>query len=72
MPNSGLCDAISCADGHLAGVEMLPLGLSGDDAIAGAHTLCLERKGPFDGFEIWDGGRVAFSYPTQPRSLRPG
>jgi hypothetical protein len=38
-------------DGHIAGVEMLPLG-SDEDPIARAHTLSLKRKGPFDGFEV--------------------
>ena len=50
-------------DGHIAGVEMPPLGLSDQDAITRAHTLSSKRKGHFDGFEVWHGGRVAFSYP---------
>jgi hypothetical protein len=41
-------------DGHIAGVEMLPLGLSDEDAITRAHTLSSKRKAPFDGFEVWD------------------
>jgi hypothetical protein len=44
-------------DGHIAGVEMLPLGLSDEDAVARAHTLSSKRKGPFDGFEVWDRAR---------------
>jgi len=36
-------------DGHIAGVEALPLGLSDEDAIARARTLSSKRKGHFDG-----------------------
>lgn len=43
-------------DGHIAGVEMLPLGLSDKDAIARAHMLSAKRMGPFDGFEVWHRG----------------
>jgi hypothetical protein len=42
---------------RIAGVEILPTGLSDEDAIAGAHTLSLKRKGSFDGFEVWDQAR---------------
>ena len=45
--------------------RMLPSGLPDEDKIARAHILFSKRKGLFDGFEIWDGGRVAFSYPEQ-------
>jgi hypothetical protein len=48
-------------DGHLAGVEMLPLGLSDEDAIARAHTLSSKRRRPFDGFEVWDRARFVFA-----------
>jgi hypothetical protein len=54
-------------DGHIAGVEMLPLGLSDEDAIARAHTLSSNRKGPFDGFEVWDRARCVFRLPPPPR-----
>jgi hypothetical protein len=47
-------------DGQIAGVEMLPLGLSDEDAITRAHTLCSKRKGPFDGFEVWDRARLVW------------
>ena len=50
-------------DGCIAAVEMLRSGLSDGDEIERAHILFSKRKGQFDGFEIWDGGRVAFSYP---------
>ena len=50
-------------DGHIAGVEMLPPGISDKDAIARAHVLSLKRKGPFDGFEVWDRGRAVFRHP---------
>jgi hypothetical protein len=51
-------------DGHLAGVEMLPLGLPDEDAIARAHILSSKRKGPFNGFEVWNRGRVVFRHPN--------
>jgi hypothetical protein len=44
-------------DGHVAGVEMMPLGLSDKDAIARAQLLLSKRKGLFDGFEVWDRAR---------------
>jgi hypothetical protein len=50
-------------DGHLAGVEMLPPGFSDGDAIARAHILSSKRKGPHDGFELWDRGRAVFRHP---------
>jgi hypothetical protein len=59
-------------DGRIAGVEMLPLGLSDEDAITRAHTLCSKRKGPFDGVEVWDHGRLVWlpSAVTLAPSLR--
>jgi hypothetical protein len=50
-------------DGHIAGVEMLPLGLSDEDSVARTRTLSSKRKGPFDGFEVWDHGRFVFRTP---------
>jgi hypothetical protein len=47
-------------DGHVAGVEVLPPGLSDEDAIARAHRLSSKRKGPFDGFEVWDHARFVW------------
>jgi hypothetical protein len=47
-------------DGHIAGVEILPPGISDKDAIARAHVLSLKRKGPFDGFEVWHRNRMVF------------
>jgi hypothetical protein len=47
-------------DGQIAGVEVLPPGLSDEDAIARAHILSSKRKGPFDGYELWDGARMVF------------
>ena len=61
-------------DGHIAGVEMLPLGLSDKDAIAGAHALSSKRKGPFEGFEVWDDARMIFSYADpakKPETVQP-
>jgi hypothetical protein len=50
-------------DGHVTDVvEMLPLGLSDEDAIAKAHTLSAKRKGP-DSFQIWDDTRLVISSP---------
>jgi hypothetical protein len=46
--------------GHITGVEILPPGHSDEDAIARAHTLSSKRKGPFDGFEVWDRARFVF------------
>jgi hypothetical protein len=60
-------------DGHIAGVEMLPLGLSDEDAITRAHTLSSKRKGPFDGFEVWERARLVWlptSAETVAQSLR--
>jgi hypothetical protein len=51
-------------DGQIAGVEMLPLGLSDEDAITRAHTLSSKRKGPFDGFEVWDRARLVWLPPS--------
>ena len=55
--------------GRIAGVEILPLGLSDEDAIARAHALSAKRKGPFDSFEVWDHARFVFRRPRPPRSL---
>ena len=33
---------------------MMPFGLSDQGSIAGAHVLLSKRKGPLDGFEVWD------------------
>jgi hypothetical protein len=59
-------------DGHIAGVEMLPPGLSDEDAIARAHVLSSKRKGPLDGFEVWDHARLVWlpSAVTLAPSLR--
>jgi hypothetical protein len=51
-------------DGRIADFEMLTPGLSDEDAIAQAHILFSKRKGPFEGFEVWDGARVVFRYPN--------
>jgi hypothetical protein len=47
-------------DGHIAGVEVLPLGLSDEDAIAKADAVAAKRKGSFEGFEVWDRARFVF------------
>jgi hypothetical protein len=50
---------------HLAGVDMLPLGLSDEGAIARAHILLSKRKGPFDGLEVWERGRFVSWLPVE-------
>ncbi len=49
--------------GRLAGVAVLPEGLSDDQAIARAHVLVAKRKGPFDSFGVWEGARFVFRQP---------
>jgi hypothetical protein len=49
-------------DNHIAGVEVLPLGLSDEAAIARAHTVYAKRKGPLEGFEVWDRARFVFRH----------
>ena len=58
-------------DGCIAGVEMLPSSLPNEVAIAKAHLLFSERKS-FDGFEVWDGARVVFSYPDPAKKPQSG
>jgi len=53
--------------GNIVGVEMLPPGLSEQDAIARARTLSSKRKGSIDGLEVWDGGRLVIRH-LAPRS----
>jgi hypothetical protein len=48
--------------GRIAGVEILPSDLSDEDAIARAHALASKRKGPFEGFEVWDRARFVFRH----------
>ena len=50
-------------DGHIAGVEIMPFGLSDDGAIARARILSSKRKGPLEGLEVWDHGRMVFRHP---------
>ena len=58
--------------GRIAGVEILPLGLSDEDAIARAHALSAKRKGPFDGFEVWDRARFVFRRPPSAETPETG
>jgi hypothetical protein len=55
-------------NGHVVGVEMLSPDLSDQEAIARAHMLSAKRKGPIDGFEVWDGARLVIKYtgPSPP------
>jgi hypothetical protein len=55
-------------DGHIAGVEILPPGLSDKNAVARAHMLSLKHKGLFDGFEVWHRNRMVFRHPNRPVS----
>jgi hypothetical protein len=65
--------------GRLAGVEVLPAGLSDEEAIAKAHALSSKRKGPLDSFEVWEGSRFIYRQPLsaeapgadQPRARPP-
>jgi hypothetical protein len=56
-------------DGHVAGVEILPPGLSDKHAIARAHLLSLKRKDSFDGFEIWHRSRCVVSLSLSAKTL---
>jgi hypothetical protein len=51
---------------------MLPSGLPDEDKTARAHILFSKRKGPFDGFELWDHARFVWlpSAATPAPSLR--
>jgi hypothetical protein len=49
--------------GRIAGVEVLPPGLSDEDAVARAQILSSKRKGPFDGYELRDGARLVIRDP---------
>ena len=40
--------------GRIAGVEILPPGLSNKMPVARAHALASKRKGPFDSLEVWE------------------
>ena len=46
--------------GQIAGVNMLPRGLSDQDALGKAETQSLKRRGPIDGLEVWDRARLIF------------
>ena len=42
---------------------MMPFGLSDEGAIARARILSSKRKGPHDGLEVWERGRMVFRHP---------
>ena len=46
--------------GQIAGVNMLPRGLSDQDALGKAETQSLKSRGPIDGLEVWDRARLIF------------
>jgi hypothetical protein len=54
---------------RFAGVEILPPGLSDEDAMARAHTLFSKRKGPLDAFEVWDRARFVAWLPASAATL---
>jgi hypothetical protein len=54
---------------RVAGVAMLPSGLSDEEAIARARKLSAKRRRPVDGFEVWDGSRLVFRHLA--RDLAP-
>ena len=58
-------------DGQVAGVEMLPPGLSDKGAIATGRLLSSQREEPLDGFEVWHRNRMVFRLhaPPPPRRL---
>ncbi len=58
-------------DGKIVDFEMLPPGLSDEDAIGLAHVLFSGRRGPFDGFEVWDGARLVFKHSKPLRTGQP-
>jgi hypothetical protein len=60
--------------GRVDGVEVMPGGLSDDEAIERAKTLLAKRKGPFDSFEVWEGSRLVLrrALPVEtPRADNP-
>lgn len=57
--------------GRIAGVEMLPLGLSDHDAVARAHTLSSKGKGGIRWLRGLDGARFIFRVPRRLTRLRP-
>ena len=59
-------------DSHIAGVEVLPGGLSDEDAITRAQTLASKRKGPIDSFEVWEGSRFVHRSPASTLPPKPG
>jgi hypothetical protein len=46
--------------GQIAGVNMLPRGLSDQDALGRAESQSLKRRGLIDGLEVWDRARLIF------------
>jgi hypothetical protein len=52
--------------GHIAGVEIMPEGISDADAVERAKQLFEEQgqQGRYDGFEIWHEARFVHRWPT--------
>jgi hypothetical protein len=49
--------------GQIAGVNMLPRGLSDQDALGRAESQSLKRRGRIDGLEVWE-AYVAIRQPV--------
>lgn len=53
--------------GHIAGVEVLPEGLTDTEAVERAQQLFVERQqqqtARYDGFEVWDRARHIHRWP---------
>jgi hypothetical protein len=47
-------------DNRIEGVEILPAGLSDEEAIARAQAASAKRHGTFDSLEVWEGRRSIF------------
>ena len=69
ISDSGSCGVIFSAMDTLPASRVLPLGLSDEDAIEKAHILSSKRRGPFDGFEVWDRARFVFKLPPSTDTL---
>lgn len=54
--------------GHIAGVEILPEGLSDAEAVERAKQVFAERQEQnvrYDGFEVWDRARHIYRWPPE-------
>jgi len=56
--------------GHIAAVEHLDVA-SDEEAVEKAKLLFAERKGQFEGFEVWDGARKVALYSVRKTDRSP-